>query len=435
MGDEVQDRWDAGVEAAWAAFRAELADAIAEVADGQVIEAELGCLAEGQPSNGAAPYVQFVGWGEGLVRAEAVSNRYLDPAYVLEVEDYEEMIELGWAPPTYFEDQEPDHGSDNFWVDAEQREADRLAWMAVQALREVFGVIHPSFLATSGFPEPAAPSTEEDGDPAAQDVRPPTVAYPESKAELQTWVERAVAVLLQQETVHLDADSDIPIRAGDSVLYVSVDETRPAVDVFAQVLVEPEDGDRLAVELDILNRTHRWAKFHLSGDRVVMRHRLVAKPFVPEQLWVVLEAMLDDVDEIADQLVKRVGGLKFLEVRPEPAPEPEEDCPPMAGLLELMRAGRVPSGSVVELFEHDRRELVRMIVAVRTGRRDCRGLDEDDVLDHLRRALDLVARQEARTTRAASRVAAGGSNQQLSLLAPDEVRRAHQPRPRTPRSA
>ena len=123
-------------------------------------------------------------------------------------------------------------------------------------------------------------------------------------------------------------------------------EDKPAIDVFAEIVIKPVHGDRLPVELDILNRAHPLAKFYLNGETVMMRHRLVAAPFVPAQLRRVLDALSDDVDEIARQLVRRVGGHRFLD-RPQPVTEPE-DCLPMVGLLEFMESGRVASSTVVE---------------------------------------------------------------------------------------
>lgn len=425
MGEEQQDRWDAGVEAAWTEFRGRLADRIAALADGEVIEAQLGCLGEDDAQNGAAPYVQFLAWGDGLVRAEAVSNTSLDPAFALE--SYDEMIEIGWCPPTYGEDQEPDHGSDNFWLDIEAREADRIAWMGVRALREIYGCIHPSFLTVEGLGgEPAGPVPVDE----VVDSNEEPVAFHRDPEELQTLVVRAVGVLLDEDTVKVD-DGDIPIRVGESVVFVRVHGDHPVVEVFAEIVIEPQDVDRLGLEFGILNRAHRFAKFFLAEDRVVMTHRLVAAPFAPAQLRLVVNTFIEDVDEIAARLAARVQGRRFLERAPEPATPGPRECPAMGGLLELMRVGRVASSSVVELFEHDRREIVRMIVEVRTGQRDCGDLDEEDVLDHLRRALGLVAREEARATRAASRIAAGGSTQQMSLLDPDTVMRAHRPRRRS----
>lgn len=422
---EVQDRWDASIEAEWTAFRGRLADAIAALNDDRVIVVGLGSLGDHGPSNGAAPYVQFIGWGGELVRAEVSSNVYLDPAYALEIEAYDEMHELGWGMPTYGEDEESDHGSANFWLDGQTREADRLAWMGVGALREVFGCVHPSFLTRSGMDEESpAPVVEPIQEPDEERV----VVFAKDRDELHAHVVTALQVLLDEPEVKVDADGDVPIRTGRSVMFVRVLEQRPAIDVFAQIVLGPTDRERLAVELDILNRTHPLATFYTDGHAVVMSHRMMATPFVPMQLRIVVDRLLDDLDQIATTLAQRVGGRCYLD--PAPA-EPEtvaEDCPAMVGLVELMSMGRVASSTVVELFEHDRRELVRMIVAVRSGHRDCGEADEDAVLDHLRRGLDLVARNEARATRAASRLAAGGSAQQMSLLEPDIVMRARRPR-------
>lgn len=424
MGDERQDRWDAGIEAGWTAFRGRLADAIAGLADDGVIEVELSDLGDDGASSGAAPYIQFLAWGDGLLRAEAVSNVNLDPAFALEGEAYDDMVEIGWRAPTYSHGEEPDHGSANFWLDAESREADRLAWAAVRALREVFGCVHPAFLTRSGTDDEPTPPVAAVEEPDAE----PVVVLAEDRDDLHAHVVTALHALLDEREVKVDADGDVAIRTGRSVIFVRVLEQRPAIDLFAQIVLQIEDRARLAVELDILNRTHPLATFYTDGDAVVMSYRMMATPFVPAQLRIILDRLLDDVDEIAATLAARVGGRRYLDPPPTAPAAVVEDCPPMVGLAELMRAGRVASSTVAELFEHSRREIVRMIVAVRTGCRDCGELDEDDVVDHLRRGLDLVARNEARATRAASRLAAGGTAQQLSLLDPDTVLRAHRSR-------
>ena len=58
------------------------------------------------------------------------------------------MQELGWQPPSA----EPEVAAD-FWVQRPQDEADQLAALAVAALRDVYGVLHPVFLAPDQLAE------------------------------------------------------------------------------------------------------------------------------------------------------------------------------------------------------------------------------------------------------------------------------------------
>jgi hypothetical protein len=81
---------------------------------------------------------------EGWLRVEAVSNAFLDAQHELTGEQEGALVDLGFGVPE--EAQSP-----NFWVDLEQREADRAAWLIAQALREVYGVVHPGYLEADGL--------------------------------------------------------------------------------------------------------------------------------------------------------------------------------------------------------------------------------------------------------------------------------------------
>ena len=63
------------------------------------------------------------------------------------------MERLGWLPPT----SDPPHPTSNFWVEAPQDESDRIAALAVGALRDVYGVQHPIFLAPDQLAEVLQP--------------------------------------------------------------------------------------------------------------------------------------------------------------------------------------------------------------------------------------------------------------------------------------
>ena len=139
------------VERAWTAFRARLADRLAELEDDDSLLIEVETGVDEDELEGAAPYLQFMGWGGDLVRAEVASNVFLDERCRLGDEEQEQLVGLGWLAPTYDPDDETDSGSPNFYVDVERREADRLAVMVVGALRDAFGCAHPAFLDADGL--------------------------------------------------------------------------------------------------------------------------------------------------------------------------------------------------------------------------------------------------------------------------------------------
>ena len=82
-------------------------------------------------------YVQFAGSrGQAIVRGEAVSNHYLEPAHMLSPKRSRALLALGWNPPAPGEDM-------NFYRDWDARsEKSRLqmARLAMQTLVEIYGL-------------------------------------------------------------------------------------------------------------------------------------------------------------------------------------------------------------------------------------------------------------------------------------------------------
>ena len=252
-----------------------------------------------------------------MVRAEVASNAFLDERCRLGDAEQVQLIELGWSAPTYGVDDEIDGGSPNFFVDVERREADRLAVMVVGALRNAFGCAHPAFLDADGLeidPDAATPVA-----PAGEEPDEPVAVFPDSQDELRELVDRALAVMYEEPLKH-DGDGDVPIVAGRSVLYVRVLADRPAVELFAELVVDVTDRDRAAGEMAILNRSHPVAKFYLRDDRVLMTYAIHAWPFAPAQLRVAVSYLCEGLDDLARDAAARVGGRRFLDAAPASEP-------------------------------------------------------------------------------------------------------------------
>ena len=103
-------------------------------------------------------FVQFAAQGKHGMRAEAVSNSFIEPPEaLLSVEDYDRLIELGWLratnePPTEPGEYEAPDGSPNFYMDIEPPvEFEALARLATQTLRDVYRVRHPGELQYGAF--------------------------------------------------------------------------------------------------------------------------------------------------------------------------------------------------------------------------------------------------------------------------------------------
>jgi hypothetical protein len=438
----------ADVEGAWARFRGRLADVIAGLEGDECFWFDLEVGIDDEDLPGAAPYVQFQAWGPDLVRGEVVSNAYLDERFRLTEADERLLLELGWTAPTHGRGDEQDSGSANFHLDVETREADRLAVMAVRALREVFGCAHPAFLdadelldAYLGVPPvapvpPTAPAVsvpevaEEDTD--TNDLPDEPATFPTNHDHLHELIDEALTVLFERPLQH-DRDGDVRIVSGKSVIYVQVVGDRPAVDLYAEVVSQVRDLDRAAQEVAILNSGRASAKFYVRDDQVVMRFRIYAWPFSPTQLRVALADVRRDLDDIAPALATRVGGRLFLEqapVEPEPDqapvsslplgdlhPDPDDAHPAMIGLLELLLDGPVAPGVVATMFNGDAELLTSQIARVRSGAQSTGEHPPDTVAALLRKALRLVV--EAKAAREAfgrSRSPVRRPSRQLALL-------------------
>ncbi len=356
-----QGALDAGTEAAWTDYRRGLADRLAGLTDGDATEI------------GVA----------GAARA-------------VTVECHDGRLES--------------RVDDERLADVEPRQADLLAVLVVEQLRERLGAIHPSFLLVDGAVV-SAPAPERLPEPDEQ-----VATFPDSAAHLQSLVDRALAVLLDCSPRH-DPDGDVPIIVGRSVVHVRVAQDLPAVDLYAEVVLDVHDTDRIAVELDVLNGREGTVRFHSRDDVVVMTHRLHAWPFAPDQLRLVLARVCDDLDEIADGLARRLGGRRYLDTSPAASgPDPDDTHPAMVGLLELLHDGPVDVPALAALFDHDRHELIRQCVRIRTGRQPCAGHDEELVLSHLRAALRHVAEVKAVLTQRRTPARPAPRSHQPSLL-------------------
>ena len=82
-------------------------------------------------------FVQFAGSrGEAIIRAEAVSNLYLEPAHMLDRRRSNGLLALGWTPPTPGQ-------SPNFYRDWDARDARtrrQMARLALRTLEEIYAL-------------------------------------------------------------------------------------------------------------------------------------------------------------------------------------------------------------------------------------------------------------------------------------------------------
>lgn len=262
-------------------------------------------------------------------------------------------------------------------------ETDDPEWLAVgvvRALREVSGVVHPSFLSLWG-PEPRPEHSLADE----------AIVYPDGRDELVEVVDATLGDVLKHLPAK-DDDGDVPIVVGESVVYVRVQTDLPVVELFSDLVVDVDNQQAALFELNILNRDSSGPTFALRGDRVMVRHRLGGSPFQPDELRRAVRAMCAQVNLTAHDLIERVGGHTFLS---EPPARPEVRRSPVREAIKTLRhledeePGSVSPTLAAHIFHLDQKAILDQIAR---QRRDGR----HDLVALLRKALRVVVERDAR---------------------------------------
>jgi hypothetical protein len=295
------------VDHGWDQFEAWLVGVIAEMRDGDVVVVarESDATAAGE-AGAQEPFVQFLAAGDGSVRAEASGNRQLDRAHWLTDQQAAELTYLGYGMPSTPADALANGGSTNFSADLARADATQLAAMSVRALREVFGVVHPAFLALRGDValafngvEPVVPPPTPAGSvfPLTDDGLPESgtlarqwplaaagpIAMPESASHLRQLIEQTLVPMLGRRPL-VDEDGDFVVPVSGALVFVRVVESAPVIAIFSQLVRGVADIPRACEEVADLNSSVEMVKFFLVDDRIVAGTTLPASPFVGEHL-------------------------------------------------------------------------------------------------------------------------------------------------------
>jgi hypothetical protein len=296
------DAWEQETEQAWEALESQLATWLQEVPLDETVLIEL-AWPEGDVEK-VAPYVQL--YIEGLtVRSEAASNYYLEPRFRLDETRVEQLRALGWGASR--------EDCRNFWrQDEVPGDGYELAAILVATLRDIYGVPAPSFLVTSGFGESGPLSAEElpFGLTVTGPDRPSvdlTVNLAEDADELRDLV-AAVVSTVASVAVEFDPDGDIPLPAGNTVVYVRVEESEPAVTLFAALLRDVSWTPRVGHTLNDVNQTIRYGRVVFHAGHVLLEYRVFCRPFVPEVLRHAVHGMTELVDGLDVRLQGTIGG-------------------------------------------------------------------------------------------------------------------------------
>lgn len=372
--------WDDELGAAWEAWRTALLRRLVQLRDGEVLSLTV-LVADRQE---AAPYLRFTG-GRGIVRGEVASNFSLAPERWLCAAQELALHGIGWEPPAYLTHGDPDDERTDWTAVAAMHEVPWLAELATRAAREVLGVLHPSFLVAAE--ELAAPGDPDDPD----DDEWAGVCWPRGPRHLATLAAGVVADLLGEEPAR-DTDGDLMVPAEHSLLFVQTAPYVPAVELYVELVGDVVDRQRALHEVNLLNRDSVGMHYYLLDDRVVGRQRVPAAPFAAEALANAVRHARGTVDQVAEDLVSRVGGHTWFPAEVPPLrQEPSVSAATAMGALEELEAdapGSVDPELAAHLFGMDQRTLLDQI-----GRQE--QLDRPEMVALLRAALRVAVEARA----------------------------------------
>ena len=306
---------DRSIAQAWAEFQARLSEIISMIDD----SADL-TIGTGVASEDLAPYLRLSSPQPQLVRGEAASNAVLGPDFQLDAGQLATMERLGWRSPDT-DDTPPDA---NFWFELSQDESDRISELAVAALRDVYGVQHPIFLAPDHLAEVLQPTPTPIESPAAVVAVPAPVEHrlatptlPRSREHLNELVDGELAQMFGHAPMR-DAEGDVAIRVGSTMLFLRTAPDGAEVVVFAAVVHDVAGRSRAAEVLNDLNVEARWVKFQLVRDRVFVTVSVLARPFVPAHLQQAVKILAETADGIDDELAAKLHGRTTFSDHDEP---------------------------------------------------------------------------------------------------------------------
>jgi len=301
---------DRSTAQAWAEFQSRLSEVITLIDD--TADLTIGTESGG---NGPTPFVKLSSPQPGMIRCEAASNAVLGDDFQLSAELLSAMERLGWQPPTVGEEQasatQSDEPTANLWIELPQVESDRISELAVAALRDVYGVQHPVFLAPDQLAEALQPMQA----PVELDSSNELVVgrtglqstMPRNQQHLNDLVDAELAEIYGHLPIR-DADGDVAIRVGSTMLFLRTSADGQEIVLFAPVVHDIAGRSRAAEVLNDLNVEARWVKFQLIRDRVFVTLSVLSRPFVPAHLRQAVRILSDVADGVDNELAAKLNG-------------------------------------------------------------------------------------------------------------------------------
>lgn len=286
---------DKATEHAWRQFQERLSEVISMIDD----SADLHIATVAADEDDVPPALSFHRESRDEVRLEASANATLSEEFRLTDSQIQQMAKVGWQLPRGAEE--------NFWLQEDQSESDRLADLAVQALRDVYRVQHPVFLSPDLLAEILTPRDQPTGPHQEYDARSESVIVPVNRQHVDELVAAELTEVLGHPPMR-DEDDAITIRIGSTMVFLRSSEDAQEITIFATLVHDLAGRSRAAEVLNDLNCEARWVKFQLVRDRVFLTYSLFAQPFVPAHLRQAMRMVSKVADSIDNELARKLGG-------------------------------------------------------------------------------------------------------------------------------
>jgi hypothetical protein len=130
---------------------------------------------------------------------------------------------------------------------------------------------------------------------------------PRDQQHLNDLVDAELAKMYSHQPIR-DAEGDVAIRVGSTMLFLRASRDAQEVVIFAAVVHDVAGRSRAAEVLNDLNVEARWVKFQLIRDRVFVSVSVLSRPFVPAHLHQAVRILSEVADGIDDELAAKLKG-------------------------------------------------------------------------------------------------------------------------------
>lgn len=299
---------DASIAAGWDRFASHLAGLLRDLAPGGTFDIAVPVL--GSPSS-RTPYVRFTATGTGRILAEVSGGDCQDDGCRLRPNQLAQLAALGWNGAARAEPTGSTVPVPGPHVTATPEGADGVARLVAGTLERVFGIPHPVFLHDATGPTLPAPAPAGDLPPEDADFQPLAICSPDEAT-------RAVGTALAQvyaRDVPADEHDVFAVPAGSALLFVRAHRSLPLVIFRSPLVTSVRDSAAAETEVAILNRDSLWCRYVFDGETIYAESELVDRVFVPVNFKIQLSEVAAELDDVDEDLARRVTGKRWLDLR------------------------------------------------------------------------------------------------------------------------